>query len=607
MIDALLAEKLRTHLDNIEAQTAMQVIDAAHPLQEHAPVLRPGPLISLRLHEAVEEFGKAVHRMSQRPQQTFAANEWEMAAAQIHEALTSYFEILEGCSAELFRQVDQIGLEHWDDHFSSAIASIKDNVVHRLDDFIWGIRRLEQQLSSYQRLCQSCKGKLSLWRKAIISKQQILGHSLEKSAAGTLQSLRDHYRSFIEKYNSYLQLYKNAEKAMQSLHDCRSLASMDLDLQEKFKKVSLLMELWTNNLSSKAFSKDEIACNVRSYISPESALMLLREYYATIMKTLLDKSRMIKKRFRVVFHDMQARRPIIDNIAGCRSELAMLKSTSEKYRGFLMWAVQTPTIRARWGLSKAKKGEDLDQIKQLQSFPIDIEKLDGLCKGFLASIENEQAMLNTITVDLEQKVAVHLTEMELPLASKPILQKHASAILDSLKQLDEIASFHPEVVDYVCATLRKAIRADWKYHVLYEMALFHQLYEIHQAIVEPIEERRHLNRLSKFRAILERVEKWMSNNETLQHAHEIELSLNDIKAYLQDFFATVQAVQHINIQTDSEKLAKSVQKLNQYYLEYVYAFGKFFHSLNPEIPEARLIRRQFLFVDQYFAAIEKRL
>lgn len=607
MLDALLVEKLSSYLEKKESQAALQIIDAIHPLQEHTPVLKPGPLISFRLHEAVEEFGKAVHRIARMPQQALVINEWGEAAKQVQEAIAAYLEILEGCSTELFKQVERTGLEYWDEHFASAIAAVKGNLAHRLDDLIWSIRRLNQQLASYRWICEARKSKWTTWYKALFPRKKILPISLEFSAACALKSMKSRFRTFIEKYNNYLQLHKSAGKSVASLHDCRHLVSMDLDLQDKFKKIYLLMDLWTINLSTKAFPKEEIAANVRSAISPESAMMLFRDYLSTIRKAFLDKSRMIKKRFRGVFHDMQARKPIVDNIAGCLSELSMLRAISDKYRDFLLWAVKAPSIRSRWGLKNAKPGEELEQIRQLQFFPHEIDQLENLCKAFLVSLENESAMSNPLTAELEQEIAAHLAEMGLPLASEPILRKQAEAILILLKQLDEMGSFHPEVVEYVCLTLRKAMRADWKYHVMYEIPLFQQLYDIHQAIVEPLEERQHLNRLSKYRSILERIEKWVQSNETLQHSQDIELDLNDIKAYLQDFFAHIQTVQRVNGQPDAEKMAKSVSRINQYFLEYVYVFGKFYHSLSPDVPEVRLIRRQFLFADQYFDAIEKRL
>jgi hypothetical protein len=200
-----------------------------------------------------------------------------------------------------------------------------------------------------------------------------------------------------------------------------------------------------------------------------------------------------------------------------------------------------------------------------------------------------------------------LHEIGQPLASKSLIQRNCKALLNILQNLDEISAFYPEVVDYICRTLGTAMCWDWKYHILQQIPLFHQVYEVHQNIAATDEYRPHLNRYNKFRRILELLAQRIKDKEIPRYFHEIELDMNDLKAYLQDFLASIQRLGQNPEALKSEQGQQEVSMANQALLEYLYLFGKFFHSLSLDDPEHKLIRKQLLFVDQYFETIELEL
>lgn len=606
-IDAQLVDKLMQYLDHKESQLAVHVVGAIHLFYELPSIVKP-EVTSLGLNEAVEEFGKKVHRVEQMQQQVLSINDWKISAKEIQEALWNYVEVLEGCTIELFQQLDQISFEHWDVGLSRAMALIKDNLTHRMDDLMWAIRRLDQKLFEYRKICEKRSGKQAFWSKLNVFSRRILDRSLESVVHKCQKFLGFRYQKFNERYAGYIQLYKNAESSLQKFYYYRTLATMDLDAQDRFKKVYLFLKLWELNASAKALPQNEIVRALRSTISPDGAMLLFRDYYSTIKNALFDKSRMIKKKFNEVFQDEQARQALIDHAVGYRTELHMLDAMCSKYRDFLLRTDPDPYVRSRWGFSEWIVGPEPKQVKHLQTLMFDIEHLDSLCAGFQSSLKNKMALEYHLTPEeVNKEISNHLREMGQPLASKSMMKRHAESIMISLKLLDELASFDPDVVDYTCTIFCKAMRADWKYHVLQEIPLFHQLYEIHQGIVAPLEDRQHVNRLHKFRGILEHLTQWIRHSETLKHAHEIDLDINDIKAYLQDFFAYVQNVLRKDEQMDKEALGHAINMINQCLLQYRYVFGKFFHELRSDVPEERLLRKQFLFVDQYFEAIENRI
>jgi hypothetical protein len=87
--------------------------------------------------------------------------------------------------------------------------------------------------------------------------------------------------------------------------------------------------------------------------------------------------------------------------------------------------------------------------------------------------------------------------------------------------------------------------------------------------------------------------------------HEIELDMNDMKTYLQDFLATIQRATRDKSQDPF--LDETIHKLHHQLLEYRYLFGQFFLSIMSRNSDGMQLRNQFLFVDQYFESVENLL
>ena len=193
-----------------------------------------------------------------------------------------------------------------------------------------------------------------------------------------------------------------------------------------------------------------------------------------------------------------------------------------------------------------------------------------------------------------------------PLTSINIMKGYQEKILNHLKELDELGSFSSYVVEFCGDVLSKTMRTDWKYHTLFEMPLFYNIYHIHQGIVGSVEDRQHINRMNKFNRLIDQIKDWVKKRSIPRHSQEIEHDMNDIKEYLQEFFASVQRT------TGDESISAGqgkvlIREISQQLMEYRFIFGKFFHDLRQSEPEERSLRNQFLFVDQYFESIENKL
>ena len=175
-----------------------------------------------------------------------------------------------------------------------------------------------------------------------------------------------------------------------------------------------------------------------------------------------------------------------------------------------------------------------------------------------------------------------------------------------LESLNELGSFESKSVEFVGEVLSRALRADWKYHVLFDLTAFEQIYKTHCGILGPLHERQHIARLETFDHLVKQLGSWVKSRTLNKHAHEIEQDMNDIKEGLQEFYAYVQRLFDAE-DIPREKALQQADEVSRGLLEYRFLFGKFFHDLRENEPEERSIRNRFLFVDQYFESIEGKL
>lgn len=602
-LDEPMAEALGDYLDRKESLLSRQIRELVSIMEGVPSLTLPEVASPLRLNEAVEEFSRKIRKASQSTKKPYSGDShWKEAVAKLNKDLWGYVEVLEGCVTELFQQLEQIGFEHWNVDLARAMTSMKDELTHRIDEVTWAIRRLEEQLKAYRRVCESREGKWVGLRKIFFSWQSLLDRTLEPTLRKCNKFLNFRYRKFIERYTGYLQLYDSAQKQVQKFYNFKVLSSLDLDQQDRYKHLYLLLRLWEQNNTGRILPRTETMRAVRSLSSYPVIVSLFKEYYSAIRKAVFDKSRMIKNQFRLLFTAKNVRQPFLDSLETYRAELGMLSDVITKYHKFCLHT--DPKINRSLLHKKSNEEHRLDELQHLVH---EIENLDLLVVNFHSSLECDPAMESKITPELQNEINRNLHEMEQPLASQDLMRRDAKNLLDILHGLDEMGSYDPEVVEYVRKTLVKSMCADWKYHVLQGLPLFHHIYQLHQGICSE-EDRAHMGRFHKFQRILSQLTTWMDRNETLKYAHDIELDINDLKVYFQDFLAHVQRLEKKPEDLPKEGIDEHpVAKAEQALLEYLYLFGNFFHKLKQDNPDQRLIRKKLLFVDQYFEEIERKL
>lgn len=429
--------------------------------------------------------------------------------------------------------------------------------------------------------------------------------TLDRALSTNLEKCRKYlgfrYQKFSGQYERYIDVHTAIELVVEKFHEYRVFATLEADSQEKFKKIYRLVRLWDLNRQTRALPRRETIRAVRNAMSPEQAFNLFHEYDLHLRRALFDKSRLIKEEPSELGDRGHIAR-MQEEIDGYRIELHTLYSTLTNYREFLYKSDPLLRTKPQLGFSEWVMEPERPQMKQLTALGENLKQLDEMLLNFGQALESKGIIPEVTLAEVDREIQAVLHEMAQPLIARASMQKRADRFVSLLDQLDLLSSSDKRIVNYVGRLLNKALRADWQYHVLSDSPTFHRLYSLYIGLVGPSEDRNHLNRLHKFKRLIQQLQSWVKNYDTPRHTHEIELDLNDLKGYLQDFLAYAQRV----TKEESPDREQRVGEVAQQLLEYRYLFGNFFRHLQEDSIEERILRKQLLFVDQYFEAVETR-
>ncbi|MBA3720971.1 MAG: hypothetical protein H0W88_01050 [Parachlamydiaceae bacterium] len=277
----------------------------------------------------------------------------------------------------------------------------------------------------------------------------------------------------------------------------------------------------------------------------------------------------------------------------------------EKYREFMLETDPNPYVRSRWGFKEWSVAPEPEKAKALLNQIYDAEEMNRWYKDFIDALEEDPFSQERKENQAHQEIERLLHEMGQPLISKMMMRNRVEQLLAYIKACDEVSSPHYETINYIEDVFSKALRLDWKYHLLHEFTLFKKLYNIHQGLVERVDDPAHAYRIERFNNLFDQIERWVRKGDVYSHIHEIEVDINDMKTYLQDFLAVVQ-------RASKEKsvdpfLDDTIQRFRHQLLEYRYLFGQFFNDIMSRNNEGQQLRNQFLYVDQYFETLESLL
>lgn len=608
-LDNSMVEMLSHYLDEKESQLAHRILDAIPPSQANtiAPPQSPSPDSKVKLSEAVEIFSKHHYQNGHRDHPIVSLSNYNRAVKQINSALSDYVQTIEGTVSELFQHLEQVGLDQWHIRLSHVVGTIKDILIHKIEDLSWSIRRLENQLEKCK-LATEIPGNPKFYLSKISKLwSPILDRSLTSNLQKNQEFLRKENQKFQKRYQGFLQLQEHVDKLLNKLLSYHVLSSLDRDTQMHFIKLYQLLKLWEMNQKAKVLPKQDFIISLRNAISMDRAGSIFREYYHALRSNLFDKGLYIKSfPHQALLESSGNRSYFYEQISNSEEETELLRSTISLYRDFLLQSEPEPYVRTKLAITQEQSHLERNKTKSLLNLGYDAETLRELFVDFRNSLDNDIDLQKKDNDLLNQEIQQMIREMENPLASYRMLNGSANKILKKIQQLDELGSYDGNVINQIGDLLSKLMRIDWKYHVLFGFPSFHVIYSIHQGLVKPVKARHHVSRLNKCQGIIQKISDWVKNQTTQQHAHDIELETNDIKGYLQDFLGYIQR-SYSDPNITKEKAMNLHTEIAHELLESRYLFGNFFYKLEQMGIEGKLIRRQFLFVDQYFETIEYKL
>lgn len=593
-------EQLQAHLEDRESHFSHEIASAL--------VLQPEGLGSemtsnysykSKLSEGVELFARKAATAIQSKR---ALEPWQNVAQTINNAAWSYVEILEGTVIELFQQLDQVSIEQWRPELVQTVEAIKELLTHDMDDLKWTLKRLESHLQEYRQACDS-KGNAEGWWQKLRFWDGIIDSTLTKNIEKSQKFLIFNYQKFLQRYGQYEILNGEIEQSLLKFLGYHVLASIEPEEQEHYRKLYRLLKLWERNLKIKALPQAEMTTVLRMAMSPSHVYQLFRQYYKALKQKLFEQSRQIKEG---ALDDGIKKVELQSNIAVQRLELHTLGDTIDKYRRFILKTNPESNGNSSKESADWTPGEKPPENSAFVEQENEIEMLDRLYLEIDQSLHHASTEQPNLE-ELKTEILRNLHEMGQPLASQSMMAVRAEKFVHQLQKLNELGTQDNEIVELVTQYLSKAMRADWKYHTLHNIPLFHQLYAIHMGIVGPIDDRQHVNRWNKFNQLTRQLLQWVKNKKIVSHLHEIEIDMTDIKGYLQDFLAFVQRIAKDPILTSSIGAKVAIHAIALQLLEYRYLFGQFFHFLRSEDSDEKLMRKRFLFVDQYFESVENKL
>ncbi len=511
-------------------------------------------------------------------------------------------ELLEGFVNELFHQLSFVSVLKWQESLKNTLDGFEQVLLKHISKAQALVTEL-RDVMQYSLDSNSGNSWLTRWFKSN-GKDAGIDEELSNDLKNCENILRQHGKQFREQFAKYQTVAAEIDTHTHKLKSYDILASLGGGAVDQFESLFRFLKLWESLETSHTISQEALLKAFQNF-SRDKVITLLRDYYNSLEEALFEKSRTLKTSPIQLFNDLQGRSFILDIIRGYRKELHVLGSTIVKLKDFLLKSNPDPYVRSRWGFGDTPVGEEPKYAHKLTELNLSVEQLDGYFNRMIAALEKgPQEEDKQHLSERESQIDHSLHLIAQPLTTSRHFNSHSEKILDLLDKLGELEGYGRDVVDYVRQVLGKLLRADWKEHVLTTLPHFQRLYKIHQGIIGSPIDPGHSLRLEKFKKLLQQISSKMRREGTEQGT-DIEYDISDIQGYFQDFLATLQR----SIKDESMAQRKSkryVEEGAQQLLEYRYLFGEFFASLKKE-PEGQYLRQQFLFVDQYFEAIENKI
>lgn len=516
--------------------------------------------------------------------------EWSAFKDKINAAFWNYAETLKSASFEFLLLLEQMGFEKWREELKSSCLVTEQLFITKYREAEWAWKKIESILREIDRDIFN-----RWWRPAwlFLELDRSALHAFEQAKS----SLKTRVQKFIFRLDDYLKIQREVSQSISKFERFQIFSNLDEFDRQAIKKIWELLKLRTLNRKRKIIPERESVRALRGAFSIDEVRRLLREWQEALFGALYSRSIKMKNPSVADWKHPSVRSLVVEVIDGYKQEAETLLAILNHYRAFFLSTHPDPYIRSRFGFSEWIVAPEPEATKKIMALIFkseqQLELLEQLRKGVVEGppFKEEQ---NVAIVNRRLDRLLH--EAMQPLLSRSGMAKIQGEIIECLEGVGELTSFSVESIRLVQKGLAQAMRADWKYQTLFDFPEFRRLYATHLGILGPNEDRFQMSIQNRIKDILKELKGWIDEHTTHRHVHEIEEDMGNIRGVLQDFLAT------------SERAVKGSEmsegKLSRDLLEVRYLFGEFFHLLLRSGDEGRLLRIQFLFVDQYLEAIE---
>ena len=599
VIDRELVDQLRQYLDDKEGALARQIV---HAFQvggaEEAPSTR-----ALTLGDAAAASKDSVEVLLQAREEGVAGLDRAELNDALDRALWDYVEVLEGSATEFLQQLDHVRLDRLTLDTLQAIDAVKLMIIEKVKRVSDAVVQVDSTLSRY---IEGSQPNLPVWTRVTrrlgwgtVS----LDAALTAHLAKTEEALVSRDRQLKDSYQEYNRLSLKVQGSLHKLEGYQILKTLDSGKQEEFADIYRLLKMWKANLRSRGLPEKDVTRILRIKVSVPQVTEVFRSYYRSLTDALYDISRQLKETESV---DKGVRRQLREQVDGYSRELHSLGSSVSRFRDFLLRTDPNPYVRARWGFTERITGAEPKETRDLQRLAFEIEGLDDLYRKIVESLQVEGAPGPLRSQSSYQQIQRAVHELSQPLASRPLMRKRGDYLVDLVEELDELGTTDGAVVNYVGEVLSKALRADWKYHVLHENPGFRRMFRIHFGIAPVADDPDHTSRIERLNTAFDELKEWAKGGSIWRPGEDVEAALEDIKGVMQEFLTALQSVGQAGELTDAQ-LSDFVTQKRRQLLELRFQFGRFCVRRLQVHPEGVQLRNQFLFVDQYFEFIENKL
>ncbi len=598
--DPTLVEQLEAYLAEKETALAQDITEIIYKIRKDEQKDQGSSFEEeIKLSTAIERVAKAIRLLVNHSSfEPLSIDEWRLEIRKLNQSVWEYIEVLEGAVIELFHHVSLIGVEKWNASLFEGATSIKEILIRRIDDITWAVRRLENHLKEYRSISEQRIGKEYFWKKWLIWWQPVLDPALLINLSKSEKFCKKSYADFVEHFEGFKTIQGETDvfgKKFSHFHVLNEGKEMDAELLTRFCKT---LYLWERNEKAKAFPQKYAIQAVKRMIRPDPLYHLFQRYDQALRRSIFACSRALKKLSSS--QKEKERKKMQEQLIVYRKEVRTLMNTVAKYRDFLLRTDPDPYVRSRWGFTEWIVGPEPSLTRRFLNLAYGTKELRERLDDFIKALSQPSPSFAALSSsELYQNIEYTLHEMAQPLNTEEMMQRRSETLLLYLAECHEIDSTDWKVVKYVEDVLGRALRADWKYHVLQEQTLFSQIYGVHEGILSLNRAEEDREQENKIVEQIEKMEEIFRKGESLFLGEELEGIVQAIRQELQYFLQKAQQC--------PKKDLHQKELVRHQLLCYRVHFGKFLRKTQNKLLDGQPVRTAFFFIDQYLEAAQKAL